>query len=193
LPLIEDQAIQVRYLVTLRRGELVRDTVGGAGITRVEEELIKFREHPGGGCVFYGRDAKECTIYDRRPSECEVLQCWDTAKFFDVYVQPNAIRKDIVSDGVLLGLIKKHEDRCSYAALDEHIRGIQEYGEEAIASILDLMKFDYALRPFVANKLGLPMDEMDFYFGRPLLQTIVMFGLKVDHRSDGTFYLTQAV
>jgi Fe-S-cluster containining protein len=190
LPLIKDGGIQTSSLITVRRGEFVRDTVKG-GIAVIEEEIVKFREHKDGGCVFYEKEAERCTVYDRRPLECKALQCWNTAHFMEVYREPTAIRKDVVSKGVLLGLIEKHDERCSYAALHEHVQAIQERGEEAIDAIIDLMRFDYELRPFVAEKLGIPMEEMDFYFGRPLFQTVVMFGLKVDRLHDGTFCLNK--
>jgi Fe-S-cluster containining protein len=190
LPLFEAGAIQASSLVTIRRGEVVRDTLKG-DIALVEEEMIKFREHRGGGCVFYEKEAGRCSVYDRRPEECKALQCWDTAPFMEVYQETKLIRKDVVSEGVLLGLMEKHDERCSYATLHRHVRAIQERGEEAIESIIDLMRFDYEFRSFVAGKLEIPEDEMDLYFGRPLFQTIIMFGLKVDRLPDGTFRLTK--
>ena len=192
LPLIKEGGIQTSSLVTVRRGEFVRDTVKG-GLAVIEEEIIKVREHKEGGCVFYEREAEGCTVYDQRPLECRALQCWDTAQFMKVYLEPKVIRKDVVSEGVLLGLINKHDERCSYAALHEHVQAIQGRGEVAIDAIIDLMRFDYELRPFVAHKLGIPMEEMDFYFGRPLFQTVVMFGLKVDQLPDGTFSLSKII
>lgn len=190
LPVFDEGGIGASSLVTIRRGEVVRDTVKG-GIAVVEEEMVKFREHKDGGCVFYEKEGERCTVYNRRPLECKALQCWDTAQFMEVYQEPKAIRKDLVSEGVLLGLIEKHDEKCSYAALHEYVRAIQGTGEVAIESIIDLMRFDYELRPFVADKLGIPMEEMEFYFGRPLFQTVIMFGLKVDRLPDGTFCLSK--
>lgn len=190
LHLFHDGAIKTSSLVTIRRGELVRDTVKG-GIAVIEEEVIKFRERNDGGCEFYEKEAERCSIYDHRPRECKALKCWNTASFMEVYGEPKAIRKDMVSDGVLLGLIQKHDERCSYAVLNKRVRAIQETGDEAVDSIIDLLRFDYEFRPFVSDKLGIPMEKMDFYFGRPLYQTVVMFGLKVDRLSDGAFCLTK--
>jgi hypothetical protein len=34
------------------------------------------------------------------------------------------------------------------------------------------------------------MEAMDFFFGGPLTETIVMFGLKVERQADGGFLLT---
>ena len=57
--------------------------------------------------------------------------------------------------------------------------------------ILDQLKFDYHLRPFVSEKLNIPIDEMDFYFGRPLVDTITAYGLQVLREPDGAFFLTK--
>jgi hypothetical protein len=68
---------------------------------------------------------------------------------------------------------------------------IESEGEEAVEQILDLLKFDYHLRPFVADKLALNPEEMDFFFGRPLTETITMFGLQVVREPGGSFTLTK--
>jgi len=55
--------------------------------------------------------------------------------------------------------------------------------------LLEILRYDYELRPFISKKLGLPSDEMDFIFGRPLIQTIMMFGLQVIREPDGSFQM----
>jgi hypothetical protein len=46
------------------------------------------------------------------------------------------------------------------------------------------------VRNFTVKKLGIDSGEMDFYFGRPLTETITMFGLEVVREPDGSFFLT---
>ncbi len=181
--------LRIECLYTIRRGELVRDNVHG-GIVRADQELIKVREKEG-SCVFYAGEKKACSIYEYRPAQCASLKCWDTAEFMELYRGPKLQRQDIIEDGALLGLIEEHEKRCSYAALDDHVRRISEDGEKAVEKILELLKFDFHLRPFLAQKLGLRIEEMDFFFGRPLTETIVMFGLRVEKQADGGFLLTR--
>jgi hypothetical protein len=107
-----------------------------------------------------------------------------------LYQSPKLHRQDLIENGVLLGLIEEQEKRCSYALLSDYVRQIPENGEKAVEEILELLKFDFHLRPFLSRKLGLGVEEMDFFFGRPLTQTIVMFGLKVERQPDGGFLLT---
>jgi Fe-S-cluster containining protein len=192
LPQVGEGFIRIEHLYTIRRGELVRDNVYG-GVIPADQEMIKVREKKGGkgSCIFYDRGEKACAVYENRPAQCASLKCWDTAEFIELYKSPKLHRQDIIENGVLLGLIEEQERRCSYAALYDHVCRISEEGDKAVDKILELLKFDSHLRPFLAQKLELPIEEMDFFFGRPLTETIVMFGLKVERQPDGGFFLTR--
>lgn len=120
------------------------------------------------------------------------MACWDTAEFMKVYEEAKLVREDVIKDRVLLGLIEAHEKRCSYEELQSHVKAVETEGEKAVEKIIELLRFDFQMRPFLLQKLGLNPDEMDFPFGRPLVDTIVMFGLKVIREPDGTFFLTTA-
>lgn len=192
LCLIEKGILELRDLVTIRKGEFVTDpvkeTVGPAAC-----EWIKVKEKEGAerGCIFYDVSAKACSIYDDRPSQCRALACWDTRRIVEVLGGPKLRRRDAVRDGVLLGLMERHEERCSHADLHGRVLSIPSEGETAVVDILDQLKFDHSLRPFVSAKLNVPMDQLDFYFGRPLVETIGAYGLRVARQPDGTFLLTK--
>ena len=85
----------------------------------------------------------------------------------------------------------EHEKRCSYAVVEDYVRSIPREGNEAVEGLLGLLKFDCHLRPFLADKLHIPLGEMDFYFGRPLVDTIRSYGLQVLREPDGSFFLTK--
>jgi len=191
LPLIKSDFIRKEDLYTIRKGEIVHDNISD-GLQASPRELIKIREGDGekGGCIFYDDEGKACTIYEKRPAQCSALKCWDTSEFMKVYRGPKPGREDIIEDRVLLGMIQEHERRCSYLAVEKYVILIKDEGEKAVEEILELLRFDYHLRPFVSEKLGLKLEEMDLFFGRPLVQTITMFGLKVIREPDGTFFLT---
>ncbi|NQU15759.1 MAG: hypothetical protein HQ561_16515, partial [Desulfobacteraceae bacterium] len=97
---------------------------------------------------------------------------------------------EIIHDNTLLGLIREHERKCSYKKLDKWVKQIETEGEGAVERVLELLKFDYHIRPFVSEKLDIDPREMDFIFGRPLTETIPMFGLKVTREPEGSFFLT---
>ena len=86
--------------------------------------------------------------------------------------------------------MEQHENRCHYSVLEKHVKQIESQGARAIEEILSLMKFDHDIRPFVSKKMGIELRDMDFLFGRPLTETIPMFGLKVTKEPDGSFLLT---
>jgi len=188
-PLLLNGPIQKEHLLTIRQGEGITDHIH-KDLSVADREMIKVKEKNGvgGGCIFFRDHDKACSIYDWRPAQCEAFDCRDTREFTKVYEKPKLLRQDIVEDGILAGLID--EERCSYALLEGLIKKIPAQGEVALETLLDLLKFDYELRPFVSQKLSINPAEMDFYFGRPLIQTIVMYGLRVIREADGGFLLT---
>ena len=193
LPLIKNGFIKKSSLFTIRRGELVRDNINKT-LAVTHQEIIKIKGKGGekgeGACIFYDEADRACTIYEKRPVQCSALKCWDTSEFMRVYRGQKPARKDLIEDVGILRIIDEHEKRCGYVKLEKYVREIEPEGEKSIEKILDLLKFDYQLRPFLSEKLGLNTGEMDFLFGRPLIQTIIMFGLQVIREQDGSFFLT---
>ncbi len=191
ISLIQTGRIKKRDLYTIRNGELIYDNINHRH-TVSDSELIKVREKEGGrkGCIYYDEENRACLIYDQRPLQCRALACWDNKAFLKAYASPKLKRKDLVEDKILLGLIAHHEQKCGYRGLEELVRGISTRGEKAIQGILELLRFDHSLRPFVSEKTGIDPRELDFAFGRPLTETIVMFGLEVRKESDGSFLLS---
>lgn len=188
ISLIDSNTIPGNNLYTVRKDEFAWDPVKNR-LINTPEEFLKINEK-GSSCVFYEEQNNSCTIYRNRPSQCSALKCWDTEGFMEIFNSPKLERKDIVDDGVLLGLIEEHEKRCSYSLLKQLIEDINSKGETVLKQILDILRFDHQMRPFVSGKLGLDPTHMNLYFGRPLTETIIMFGLKVEHKSDGSFLLT---
>lgn len=177
-------------LYTLRKGELVRDNIR-SGLKRTEEELIKVRESKEtGACIFYDDSGKQCTLYEHRPIQCAAMKCWDERDFMQVYREPRADRRDLIHDGNLLRLMTFHEERCGYALLERDVRDIETIGEKAVKKILAILKVDHDIRSLTREKLGIDFNDLDLIFGRPLTETISMFGLKVVREPDGSFFLT---
>jgi Fe-S-cluster containining protein len=190
IPLATKGILRRKDLFTIRIGELVHDPVQEK-LAKTDKELIKIREkRHGRGCVYYEEETRACSIYEHRPLQCAALACWDTAPFKEAYHTPKAGRKDIVRNGTLLGLIDAHDRRCSYAELEDSVKRIEREGEKAIQKTLELLKYDTQFRPFISKKMDIAPGEMDFLFGRPLIDTIHMFGLKVEKQGDGSFFLT---
>jgi len=191
MSLLTLNSIHRSKLYTIRKDELVRDPIKNKLINS-PEELIKIKElsNNRSGCIYFDKTDSICIIYNNRPSQCTALKCWDTEDFMTAYNSPKLERRDIIEDGTLLGLIAEHEKRCSYSLLRNLVEQINSKGENVLEEILNILRFDHQIRPFVSRKLDLDSNCMDLYFGRPLAQTISMFGLHVEQKKDGTFLLT---
>lgn len=190
VPLVRDGFIEKGGLYSIRVGEPVRDNIENKLII-TDREFIKVREKKqGSGCIYYDEEAKACRIYDHRPAQCAALACWDSTEFIRVYKRPKADRKAIIYDRVLMALMDEHGTKCSYSKLDGLARMIEKEGEKAVGRILELLRFDHHIRTFTTKKLDIDSGEIDFYFGRPVTQTITMFGLQVVREPDGSFFLT---
>jgi len=192
LPLLEKGVIPRKALFTVRKGETVWDNIERR-VTAADREMIKVREREesGKGCVFYDEAGKACTIYLHRPAQCSAMKCWDPSDFLKVYSSPKLERSHLLSGGALT-LIAEHEKRCAYGKLEDLVAQIRNNGEEPVREILNMLKFDFHLRPMASEKLGIGGSELDFLFGRPLTRTIRKYGLTVIQQPDGSFLLTSS-
>jgi len=191
LPLLETGVLPRETLFTIRKGETAWDNIEQR-IAAADREMIKIRERDGGkGCIFYEEADRSCSIYLQRPAQCRALKCWDTSDFQKVYSTPRLERRHLLSGGAL-SLIAEHEKRCDYDRLEDLVKRLRRDGEDAVQEILNMLRFDFHLRPLASERLGIDDLEMDFLFGSPMIRTIKRYGLTVIHQADGSFLLTSA-
>lgn len=177
------------HVYTLRKGEVVRNI--DDTLVVLEQEIIKIKgQLEAWTCMFYDDDQRACRIYDHRPLECRALKCWDLRGFKEVMARPCLLRRDLIKpDDGILKIIGAHEQRCAYETLESVVRRLQgPDSDKTVGKILDLLQYDHYMRPFLAERLKVDPNEMDFLFGRPLTTTIRMFGLCVKQEGD-TFLL----
>ena len=97
LALITDNIIKKASLYTLRAGEVVNDSVNNS-IAKITRSIIKIKEgDEKNSCLYFDKKAKDCTIYNNRPSQCVSLKCWDTEDFLKVFKGKTLEIADIVS------------------------------------------------------------------------------------------------
>ncbi|BBO71512.1 zinc/iron-chelating domain-containing protein [Desulfosarcina alkanivorans] len=188
--LVDSGRIPLRCLFTLRRGELARDNVKGR-LVPLAQEIIKIKGQPGRWtCLFYHKKTRGCGIYEHRPLECRALNCRDTRRIEAVYDTARLTRRDLLAgvDG-LWDLVEDHEQRCSYGGLKSLVgdgsRGDRP-GQEA--AILEILRYDAHVRQLTVEKGGMDERMLDFLFGRPLAESIKMFGIALKKES-GTYRL----
>ena len=184
--------LEKSHVYTLRKGELVRHI--DDSLMTLEREMIKIKgTGEAWSCVFYNDDEKTCRIYQDRPIECRALKCWAPRDLIKVMAKPCLQRTDLINpDDGILKIIEAHEQRCGYRTLASAVKGLQQPGsDEAVEKILDLLQYDYYMRPLLAERLNMDPDMTDFFFGRPMTTTIRMFGLCVKQEGED-FILTRA-
>jgi Fe-S-cluster containining protein len=190
--LFSDGVLNKADVYTLRRGEVVRNIDDTLMI--IEDEMIKIKgQGESWSCMFFDDEQNACKIYQDRPAECRALQCWDLKGLREVMARPCLQRVDLIDDGDgIVKIIEAHEKKCAYTTLDAAVKELEQpESKKAAEKILDLLQYDAYLRPFLAEKLKMDPDTMDFFFGRPLKTTIRMHGLCV--KKDGDSFLLTSV
>lgn len=166
---------------TIREGEFVRATDG----TQYESfvEIIKVAEKENSSiCIFYDNG---CTIYDKRPVQCRIFNCWETQEIGEGLEQTGLKRRDLFgSVDILMEAIKKHEEKCSFKRLLEVLENIEKGSEDAVDEIIDMLQYDLSLREFLEERLNLKPRSMGLILGRSLIEAIEDFGIKVVKEKD---------
>jgi len=181
--------LKTSHVYTLRKGEVVRDV--DETLMILEREMIKIKgQDETWSCIFYDSEHSTCEIYQDRPGECRAMKCWDLRHLKEVMDTSLLQRKDLINPGDgILKIIDAHEERCSYTGLESKVKELQKTNvDKAVEKIIDILQYDDYMRPFIAEKLSIDLEVMDFLFGRPLTKTIHMFGLRVEQEGN-TFTL----
>ena len=184
--LIEKGIILSKYLYTIRKGERSYDNIRGRFIPATSD-IIKIKGRAGSlTCVFFNEKENACKIYNNRPVECRALKCWDTREIESIYSKNRLIRKDLVSTiAGLWDLIDDHQTRCSYEKLDRRLKLLDEdKKDDALNDIFEIIRYDTQIRKLVVQKGNLDPEIVDFLFGRPIKETITLYGFKILQKDD---------
>ena len=170
--LIDSGLIPAKHLYTLRKGELVNDSIKGC-LLPLESEMIKTKgRNRAWTCVFFDKTGPACRIYEHRPLECRILKCWDTRDIEAAYSQNRLMRKDLLSGiPALWSLIEDHDQRCSHVTVRKLLDS-KSGGAAAIKAFQEMVEYDRSIRVLVVEKAGVEADMLDFIFGRPLSEAI---------------------
>jgi Fe-S-cluster containining protein len=180
--LVVSGKLPLATLYTIRCHEPAFDNVMGR-IAPASTDIIKIKPlGPGQStCLFYRR-SPECSVYEQRPLECRVLQCWDTREIEAVYSRDRLTREHLLASRTdYWDLILEHQTRCDYERLADFAIQFKQNPEapNAASAILAMLRYDHSLRETVKDQTGLAPALFDFLFGRPLTATLGLFGLKL--------------
>ncbi|MFO7494288.1 MAG: YkgJ family cysteine cluster protein [Desulfobacterales bacterium] len=179
-PLVAQGVIGIRFLYTLREGELVMDNVAGH-LCGVSEDIIKIRgQGRSWSCVFFDPAAQKCRIYENRPAECRVLKCWDPRELAVMYTHGRLTRRDLIAgvDG-LWDLVLTHSRRVAHGRIRHLLStaGPRGLDPDASDALMAMVRYDLSLREVLLEKGKVTPDQLDFLFGRPLTRTLPPFGV----------------
>jgi Fe-S-cluster containining protein len=179
--LIERGIIPSKYIFTIRKGERCYDNIKEC-FSPASSDILKLKGIKGSWtCVFFDEKEMGCTIYAHRPLECRILKCWDPGEIHRQYAKNRLTRKDLISsiEG-LWELVQMHQERCSYDMLKIFIDALdKDNRHEALEGILNIIEYDKNIRDLAVQKAGLDPDLTDFLFGRPITETIKIYGVKL--------------
>ncbi len=184
-------------LLTLRTGEWVYDNIEEKRRI-LTEEMVRIRTKPGeGACLFFNSRQNHCEIYEHRPLECRVLNCWDTAAIRNVYEQHRLNRRHLIpEDSALFAIVSLHEERCAYErvrVLAEAIIARGEQNNRELEELSDIVQQDRRMRTALQEQTQVPEPVLEFVFGRSLDKTLPGFGLELRETREGYRFLRREV
>lgn len=179
--------ISQTQLVTLRKGEPVYSPYEEKPVY-LREERIKIREKPGTReCVFLDPETSRCINYADRPVQCRAQACWDPGPAREIAAQPCLTRRDLFREvDLILELIEEHDSRCRFENLEGAFDRLHKSGGESIDEVIETLAFEDHFRHFVAERLDLPGEVLELFFGRSFSDMVGLFGFRVERRPDGT-------
>jgi Fe-S-cluster containining protein len=174
---------------TIRTGEVVSDNRVESTLKN-QQERIKIRETADDKtCIFYQKWNRECSIYDDRPAQCRLQECWDPKPEAFSNLSP-LTRFDLLQDtGDIWQIIQRHDERCSHEDFSREISRLGATKGQTVEKMLELLSFDHHVREFVTQELGIDGQTLELLFGRSLSDSLHYYGLEVEEQSDGTFIL----
>jgi len=196
-PLLTEGILQLQDLVTFRAGELVRDSSTNS-VVPLPAEIVKIAAPAGSRpddwtCRFLTEDNR-CFIHEKSPAECKALFCDDPKALLGMHGKERLDRKSILellrAPQWLIEAVEAHEARCGYASLIELASRLEEE-EEARKALVEVVEYDRAFRDLVVEKGNVSKDMLNFLFGRPLMYTVIMFGIDARTNADGSVTLVQ--
>jgi Fe-S-cluster containining protein len=179
LPLIISGVLSYDNLYTIREGELMKSHDNET--YEASMDIIKIKGKKGTAeCVFYDGEAG-CKIYENRPAQCRIFNCWSSHEELTGLEEKRLLRKELFdSVEVLLNIMDLHEKKCSYRKLSDALEKVAQGSEDAAAEIIDMLGYDTYARPFFHEKFNIPENAMELILGRPMVDTIREFGVKVE-------------
>jgi len=185
-------ALDLSLVVTLRAGELAFDQPRGC-LLPLTAEVLKLRGRAdaanadrisggsGWACPMLEQPGNACALYERRPAECRVLSCRDTAALAAMYEVARLTRAQLLPAGHgLLAVMAEHEALVPVARIAPLAAALSAGGQEALDAQEELTRMalaDRAFRTGLAERAGIGPEYHDFFLGRDAATLFAAAGL----------------
>ncbi|HSW63808.1 MAG TPA: YkgJ family cysteine cluster protein [Dissulfurispiraceae bacterium] len=180
-------ALKPENLVVIRDGERV-PSVSEKELYEAPFEMIMIRGRDGSAVCSFLSGENVCEIYENRPAQCRAYACFGPQATVTGLEAHRLTRRDIFAEvPVILELMERHNEKCSYRALGTALAKVADGDEAALDAVFDMLQYDTEARPFLLDNLGLPEDVLSLVLGKPMNETISLFGYRVDQ--EGADYI----
>jgi Fe-S-cluster containining protein len=190
---IGPESLPRQALYTLRPGERVSSAREG-GARLLDRELIKLREGrpegsaTGAGCVFLEKG--RCGMYEHRPMQCRVLECWSGRHAGQLAGHPRLTRAMLFADDeTALALIEEYDLKLPAGELTRALESAARRDADASDQALVMLEMDHNLRQGVSQRYGYSAQDLDLMWGRPALLVARSHGLEPAFDAEGKLTL----
>ncbi len=187
--LIESGRLDPGRLLTLRPGE----SGFSSALDRVvvlDREMVTIKSRPEGGCPFHDPGAG-CRIYEHRPRQCRLLECWRPESLDELAGLPPLGRGDLSLGDLQQELMERQAAEADFKEFADAVRAFGAGDKAAAARAVILMEADLALRRD-AERQGLDPAGFEFWFGRPLVAVLPALGWRLVRDGAGDWTLEAA-
>lgn len=189
--LFKEEILRVQDVLTIRTGELVRDDMKNR-LVPIPNELIKiapvYGSRPDDWTCRFLTSNKRCFLHGKHPAECRAFYCKEPEALMQLTHEERLDREAICNlinaPNWWIELIKTHEEHVAYGNLAEWAIKMDDE-EDCRIKFLEAVEYDRSFRELVLEKNAANEEELYFLFGRPLLQTMVMFGFQARIGQNG--------
>lgn len=192
--LFEDNLLRVQDVWTIRKEELARDDSLGT-LAPLSKELIKIapavNARPYDWTCRFLTSKNRCFLHGKHPAQCRALFCEDTKDLLALSGEEVMDRKLVCeitkAPSWWLELMQTHEEQVSYEKLIDLASLLEddEHAKDAQEQFLQIVEYDRSFRDLCVEKAKIEPHILPFLFGRPILQTMIMFGLDARQNADG--------
>ena len=191
--LLTDGIIQYDHLVTIRKGELVLSPLDEDPEPTAQEMVKIAGKGKNWECIFFDGQDGVCSIYDHRPLECRLFQCWETSALEEIAGHNTLSRIDFIpSSHPVMECILNHEKQCPIPDPDRFYAAASYSPEskEALAKLTELVRKDLEIRAEAVEQFDLSLSFELFLLGRPIHSLLSVYGLTVT-QDGGTITITR--